>query len=194
MGSRGPKSYRNYPLSDRGCCRLDAVKLLTDKDLNLGASLEIEWCENGRVLDVVGVKLDENLGNILRVAYELRAPGRPPEQVLEHIDIVMTACHFGGERRWFLCPGCGYRARFLAGAERFLCQRCFRLRFPSQYLSRTLNRIRKIRQRLNSHPSQPIAEIIPPRWMRADRVRELIFELIRLEGQRTLEVTTSRLS
>jgi len=44
-----------------------------------------------------------------------------------------TACNYGGERLWFLCPHCGKRVAVLYGVDaRFLCRHCYNLPYASQ--------------------------------------------------------------
>ncbi|MBB5203938.1 hypothetical protein HNQ51_001231 [Inhella inkyongensis] len=55
------------------------------------------------------------------------------QPVSQDVALVRTACHFGGSRPWFLCPGC---ARRVAGLffrfGRFLCRHCGRVAYASQ--------------------------------------------------------------
>lgn len=65
------------------------------------------------------------------------------------IEIVTTPCNFGGERRWFLCPGCGRRCRILRTGLR--CNTCVAGRHRSEILSvpdRMLLKAQKLRRRL----------------------------------------------
>ncbi len=87
----------------------------------------------------------------------------------------LTACHFGGQRPWFVCPVycngryCGRRAAILYGAgELFACRRCYGLSYASQQqtaLHRGLGQARKIRMRLGG--SADLLEPFPqkPRGM-----------------------------
>ena len=63
-----------------------------------------------------------------------------------------TEQHFGGERIWFQCPGCGGRVRFLyVGVEYIGCRQCLQLTYPSQYedeIGRGFSRLRKATGRL----------------------------------------------
>jgi hypothetical protein len=76
------------------------------------------------------------------------------EDVREPVELAWTACNFGGERPWFICPGagCGRRVAVLYGPGRyFLCRRCYDLSYESQREDKTqraLRRAQKIRQRL----------------------------------------------
>ena len=70
-------------------------------------------------------------------------PGAEWEDVQEPISLEWTACNFGGERPWFVCPGagCGRRVALLYGPGRyFLCRhisrqsperRCFAQQVPN---------------------------------------------------------------
>jgi hypothetical protein len=57
------------------------------------------------------------------------------EDVREPIELAWTACNFGGERPWFICPGAGFgrRIALLYGPGRyFLCRHCYDLVYQSQ--------------------------------------------------------------
>jgi hypothetical protein len=62
--------------------------------------------------------------------------------LLQRIELTETACHFGGARPWFRCPGigadsCGRRAGALfldPASNRFACRRCLGLAYASQRL------------------------------------------------------------
>ena len=61
------------------------------------------------------------------------------ERVRQRVAIVETACHFGGVRSWFGCPGCGERAvRLFFRGTRFACRKCSRLVYSSSYRPRPL--------------------------------------------------------
>jgi len=63
-----------------------------------------------------------------------------------------TPCNFGGERRWFLCPGCSRRVAVLCGVnEVFRCRLCHRLPYLSQnttVLRRLIRRRQDIGKRI----------------------------------------------
>ena len=49
------------------------------------------------------------------------------------IPLELTTCHYGGVRRWFLCPGCGRRcAKLHFHVSLFRCRRCHGLSYMSQ--------------------------------------------------------------
>jgi hypothetical protein len=63
-------------------------------------------------------------------------PGDEDREIVLPITIERTACHFGGDRPWFLCPECESRQGKLykppEGDERFLCRDCHGLIYRSQ--------------------------------------------------------------
>jgi hypothetical protein len=70
----------------------------------------------------------------------------------EPIKLDRTPCNFGGNRYWFLCPGCNKRIAVLYGSgPRFLCQPCSGVVYASKnesYIDRMMRKARKIRLRL----------------------------------------------
>jgi hypothetical protein len=89
----------------------------------------------------------------LVVVYRIRTRGAEDwEDVQQVIALDWTACHYGGARPWFLCPGCQRRVAVLCGYDTlFLCRRCYRLPYASQCetaLDRGYRKTRKIRTRL----------------------------------------------
>jgi hypothetical protein len=81
-------------------------------------------------------------------------PGNEWEDVHEPVALEWTACNFGGERPWFVCPGagCGRRMAILYGLGRyFLYRHCYDLIYESQRenaMYRALHRAQDIRRRL----------------------------------------------
>jgi hypothetical protein len=88
-----------------------------------------------------------------------RGPGDEREDVQEPVPLTWTACNFGGERPWFVCPGsgCGRRVAILYGLGRyFLCRHCYDLVYESQRedkMHRALRRAQKIREGLGGSPN-----------------------------------------
>ena len=65
-----------------------------------------------------------------------------------------TPCHYGGHRKWFLCPQCSKRVAILFDRDdHYLCRHCHDLPYTSQRVpefDRLLLKVRKIRDRLNT--------------------------------------------
>jgi hypothetical protein len=93
-------------------------------------------------------------------------PGGEWEDVREPVLLTWTACNFGGERPWFICPGagCGRRVAVLYGPERyFLCRHCYDLVYESQRdnaMYRALHKAQSIRERLggSANMTKPFPE------------------------------------
>ncbi len=68
------------------------------------------------------------------------------------VELSHTALHFGGQRRWMLCPRCkGRRQTLYISGDALACRTCLDLRYESQNESlraRRLRQIEKIRHRL----------------------------------------------
>ena len=93
-------------------------------------------------------------GQITLLYRHRSGPSGEWEEVREPVPLSWTACNFGGERPWFICPGagCGRRVAVLYGPGRyFLCRHCYDLVYGSQREDKTqraLRRAQKIRKRL----------------------------------------------
>lgn len=79
--------------------------------------------------------------------------GRAMEQ---RVPITRTACHYGGERPWFVCPSCTRRAAllYLRSGAGFGCRRCSTVAYASQRedaITRSWRRQGKIERRLGVH-------------------------------------------
>ena len=71
------------------------------------------------------------------------------------VEITWTACHYGGQRAWWLCPGCGRRVAVLYGGSRFECRQCYDLAYKSQRQTlddRAYKRADQLRARLGWGP------------------------------------------
>jgi hypothetical protein len=103
-----------------------------------------------------------------------RGLGGEWEDVREPVDLAWTACNFGGERPWFICPGsgCGRRVAVLYGPGRyFLCRHCYDLVYESQReneMHRALRRAQAIRESLggSANMTKPFPE--KPKGMHHD--------------------------
>ena len=61
-----------------------------------------------------------------------------------------TPCNYGGQRRWFLCPGCNRRVAVLCGVGGlFRCRHCHHLPYLSQNVT-MLRRLMRRRQYIES--------------------------------------------
>ena len=181
---RPPRSYK--PLVDCGCVRLDVTTLWNGGGLN-SQGRPFVWSDgDGNKVASIHIMQDEQY--CITLTYTISSEGVPVKSVIENVELATTPCHFGGERVWFVCPGCGARTRYLAAGDRFRCSTCYPVRYPSQVLSRRENRRRKLYRLLQVDLREPLSRVRPPGRMRMDRFRPLLLELLRIEGQMSREV------
>jgi hypothetical protein len=103
--------------------------------------------------------------------------------VRQRIQLTETPVHFGGTRRWFLCPRCGRRCGVLYCVKEFACRTCHNLRFKSQYESpreRMLRQLLKIRKVIGTGMDiyGPLAP--PPRGMSKRRWLKMCQDFLEL--------------
>ncbi len=91
----------------------------------------------------------------LQLSFRHRNRGDEWQPVEQYIPFDRTACHFGGERLWFLCPNCSKRVGLLYGVGKlFLCRHCYELPYSSQNSSHMDNLIEqkhKLGERIFEH-------------------------------------------
>src|SRR5919107_1670006 len=126
--------------------------------LKAGGRFSLRWSRGEHETGSIGGSVDGHLRLrpervILR--YRFRSgQGSEWEEVQEPVSLDWSACNFGGERPWFVCPGagCGRRVAVLYGPGRyFLCRHCYDLVYESQReneMHRALRRAQTIRERL----------------------------------------------
>ena len=99
--------------------------------LRPGKSGRVRWLRNGVETSSISY---ETLPDALVLIYRSRPRGGEWESLRYSVPLVRTACHYGGERTWFLCPAahCGRRVAVLYGSRIYACRYCRQLAYPSQ--------------------------------------------------------------
>ncbi len=99
-----------------------------------------QWQQDGKQVASIGVRV--NSADMLTLIYRLERDEVWREESIP-IRLAKTACHYGGERPWFICPHCGRQAAILYLASgKWFCRESLKLTYASQsedYLDR-LNR------------------------------------------------------
>src|SRR5690606_18437656 len=54
------------------------------------------------------------------------------KNVLQHVRTAGSACNYGGERVWFVCPLCGRNCALMYISDSVACRKCLDLRYASQ--------------------------------------------------------------
>jgi hypothetical protein len=142
-----------------GCRSIDVNRLHREGCLAAGWSGGWQWTRDGKKVAWITLSAGNDR---LHLSYRVRVAGGEWEDIDETVRIVRLPCHFGGARRYFICPGvvngvaCGRRVTKLYGSGRyFLCRHCYRLAYQSQREQpheRALRRANNIRMRLGGDP------------------------------------------
>ncbi|MGH2531575.1 MAG: hypothetical protein ACRDJW_04640 [Thermomicrobiales bacterium] len=122
-------------------------------------------------------------GDTLTLAYQISSPFDGDRHVRQPVALVRTPCHYGGERPWFACPGCGGRVAVLhlLGLH-FRCRRCHGLVYASTREDQGRRQFRKANRLRAQLGAPPVLGLIPRRpawlswrryWRTVDRIREL---------------------
>ena len=137
--------------------------------LHPGTATSISWTDNrtGETVASIGVRTSPDK---VVFSYRYSRQGQEWEDVEDPIAVTWTPCNYGGQRPWFICPGCISRVAILyAGGPHFLCRHCYKLTYASQretWTDRAMRRARRIRQRFDG--SLSLLEPFPPKpkWIR----------------------------
>ena len=99
-----------------------------------------------RELSYIGVEVK---GQTMVLHYRLPGADESRDQ---RVEMTTTACHLGGQRHWFSCPGCSQRVAVLyAAGSRFVCRRCNALAYASQKVQagdRAFGQVNRLRRQL----------------------------------------------
>jgi hypothetical protein len=132
---------------------LDVRKVQREGGLDQGQSFGRQWRRGGEVIASIDLKAETD-----RVMLDYRYKTGGEWQARRYpVEIAWTACHYGGQRVWWLCPGagCGRRVAVLYGGSRFACRHCHQLVYKSQRQTsdeRAYKRADKLRTELGWGP------------------------------------------
>ena len=161
--------------------------------------LDVRWLHRHGYLDgrshwVTWSRGEQQVGSLLLalqpegvvLTYRYRVGGGDWESVRQVVTLDWTACHYGGQRPWFRCPGCQRRVAVLCGYDRlFLCRHCYWLPYTSQYetrLDRLYRKLRKLQDRVGEQYARKPKGM---HWRTWERLRdqaldaEMIWDLAR---------------
>lgn len=152
MGGIGSGRHWHYGAKDTtGDYRaIDVRRWKRDGLLNPNQSFGWQWSHDGEVVASIRVRTEP--GRVI-LTYRHRSGGDEWKDESYPIQLDWSACNFGGERPWFICParGCNRRVAILHGGGIFACRHCYQLAYPSQretYDDRAARKADKIRERL----------------------------------------------
>jgi hypothetical protein len=111
-----------------GLPRLDVRTLARAGALRAGTAATVTWGEGATVVTEVA----HNDPDHLTLRYRACVGYKRWAFVQESVSLTRTLCTYGGERVWFVCPGCRSRcALFYALGGCFHCRSCHRLAYAS---------------------------------------------------------------
>ena len=164
FGSGRPCSARLGTVES--CLAIDVNRLHRMGYLRSGWQAPLKWICDGKEIGPINLVAQ---GDRLTLSYRFSIDGSDWENVSDIVPIVRVACHFGGERPYFICPGtaCGQRVATLYLVERyFLCRNCSRLGYASQredVWDRKRRRVAKARQHLGGELDEDMDDSFPPK-------------------------------
>jgi hypothetical protein len=124
----------------------------------LGSTTQLTFSREDEEIASISVKILKRDQIVLRYRYN------QSELIVEPIKIEYKPYHFGGERRFFICPGCEQRKAILYCARLFRCRACVGLTYSSQHqntLERGISRVAELRRKLGGSGS--LADPFPPK-------------------------------
>jgi hypothetical protein len=150
------------------CHSVDLRYLYRQGLLALGHWFSLRWSRADRETGSIrcAVLGDEKPVRVILTYRHRSSASGAWKEVSEPVALSWTACNFGGERPWFVCPGagCSRRVAVLYGPGKyFLCRHCYDLRYESQRedkMHRALRRTQAIRERLggSTNMTKPFPE------------------------------------
>lgn len=125
MGGYGSTRWNWTPTRDTtdGLLWLDVRKLAREGWLQPGRASTQTWTRRGQPAGTINLIAGRDAVTLdYRVKGPQDADWRP---IRDRIPLAWTPCTYGGERAWFVCPGCQRRRAILySAAGRFRCRRC----------------------------------------------------------------------
>jgi hypothetical protein len=130
--------------------RIDIRYMNKNMMLATGWKGKLSWTANGEPSGSVGF-----VARVDRLELSYRVYGSDWEFAQQDVYFDFTPCHYGGYRKWFLCPRCNARVAVLYGASiYFYCRHCYKLPYSSQNqgeLNRIIEQKHKLGKRIFEH-------------------------------------------
>lgn len=126
---------------------LDVRDLQRKGLLNPGLNLKWQWIRRDEVIADIGIRSEVDR---IILTYRHMSSKEDWRDMCYPVYLEYTACNYGGQRAWFLCPvaGCGRRVAMLYGSRIFTCRHCLDLVYACQRehdadsLARKANKLR----------------------------------------------------
>ncbi len=127
--------------------RIDIRRWEREGMLTAGGYFGWQWQEDGKQVASIGVRV--NATDMVTLIYRWRRDDVWRDESIQ-IRLAKTACHYGGERPWFICPHCGRQAAILYLASgKWFCRKSLKLTYASQSED-NLDRLNRKKSKLDS--------------------------------------------
>ncbi len=131
---------------------LDIRKIERAGYLKPGSAFNWQWMRGGNKIATIDMRTESDHVTLI---YRSRVNGDEWLDMNYPVMIEWTACHYGGQRAWWRCIGCGRRVAILFGGKVYACRHCHQLAYPTQRQQaddRASSMANKIRSRLGWVP------------------------------------------
>lgn len=161
---------------------IDIRRWHRDGLISPGQQINWQWLRNGEQVASIGGKVETGQ---IRLSYSYQRHGEEKENLDYPVRLQTTACNYGGERFWFLCPaiGCGRRVAILyLGDKIFACRHCYHLSYQSQREApddRAHTKADKLRNKLGWTPGIANPNGKKPKGMHRKTFKKLSLEYTR---------------
>lgn len=166
-------------------CRAIDIRDWKRRDLlRPGVGFSWHWSINAQPTGSISVRVTESS---IILSYRHGPQGGGLRQIEETVPLSHTACHLGGQRVWFVCPGCMRRAaKLFSPSAWFRCRTCCRLPYACQQETRhdrALRKAQKLRRKLGADLA-----IGDPVWRKPKGMHWKTFERLRDDVERRDEM------
>ena len=115
------------------CISIDVLQWHREGNLCRSNRFISEWWKRGA--KTASVQVQSNKDQVT-LKYRSRSYEGYWSDVIQRVRLAWTACRFGGQRPWFVCPDCERHVGKLYGAGKlFSCRHCYRLTYSTQRMS-----------------------------------------------------------
>ncbi|RYE70973.1 MAG: hypothetical protein EOO81_06930 [Oxalobacteraceae bacterium] len=163
-----------------GSTPLDIRKIAKSTWFHPGVHFSWEWTQAGRAVSSIDIEVEE--GAVRLVHRNVRSD----QVICQRLLIERTACHFGGSRPWFKCPGCTRRVAVVYGVgDYFACRVCYELPYESQAENagdRSWKKAEQLRKRLGWPAGIANPELGRPKGMHMTTYRRIVLQYRALIG------------
>jgi hypothetical protein len=179
MGGSGSGDWHRWDskITTESQYNIDIRWMRKQRCLQPGASGTLSWSCRGAVSGLIGFRVETDR---LVLNYRNRQNCGEWKNIEDEIFVTWTPCNFGGNRQWFLCPGCNRRVAVVYGGKYCRCRHCHNLTYSSQQESRPdrlMRKARKIRARLGASNN-----LIDPILFKPKNMHQKTFDRLRREA------------